>query len=87
MSKVQDDYGPSSIDVSSVQKSVCIGCSCHVSCHRFPTYMYRGLNSMCPDFSLYPLIAADEQDIIDEALYYFKANVFFKSFEVKVCDE
>ena len=26
----------------------------------------------------------DEQDIIDEALYYFKANVFFKSFEVKV---
>ena len=28
--------------------------------------------------------ADDEQDIIDEALYYFKANVFFKSFEVKV---
>ncbi len=26
-----------------------------------------------------------EQDIIDEAIYYFKANVFFKSFEVKVC--
>lgn len=25
-----------------------------------------------------------EQDIIDEALYYFKANVFFKSYEVKV---
>ncbi len=50
-------------------------------------YMYRGLNIMCPDFSLYPLIAAEEQDIIDEALYYFKANVFFKSFEVKVCDE
>lgn len=26
----------------------------------------------------------DDQDIIDEAIYYFKANVFFKSFEVKV---
>ncbi|XP_064391459.1 actin-related protein 2/3 complex subunit 3-A-like [Halichondria panicea] len=25
----------------------------------------------------------EEQDIIDEAIYYFKANVFFKSFEVK----
>ena len=26
----------------------------------------------------------DDNDIIDEALYYFKANVFFKSYEVKV---
>ncbi len=26
----------------------------------------------------------DDTDIIDEALYYFKANVFFKSYEVKV---
>lgn len=25
----------------------------------------------------------DENDIIDEALYYFKANVFFKQYEVK----
>ena len=30
------------------------------------------------------LFSADDQDIIDEALYYFKANVFFKSYEVKV---
>ena len=30
------------------------------------------------------LIADDESDIIEEALYYFKANVFFKQFEVKV---
>ena len=28
--------------------------------------------------------ADDKEDIIDEALYYFKANVFFKSYEVKV---
>lgn len=28
---------------------------------------------------------AGNQDIIDEAMYYFKANVFFKSYEVKVC--
>jgi actin related protein 2/3 complex subunit 3 len=26
----------------------------------------------------------DDNDIIDEALYYFKSNVFFKSYEVKV---
>ena len=25
-----------------------------------------------------------EQDVIDEALYFFKANVFFKNYEVKV---
>jgi actin related protein 2/3 complex subunit 3 len=27
---------------------------------------------------------AEEIDIIDEALVYFKANIFFKSFEIKV---
>ena len=26
----------------------------------------------------------DTDDIIDEALYYFKANVFFKNYEIKV---
>lgn len=26
----------------------------------------------------------NEQDIIDEALYYFKANVFFRTYEIKV---
>lgn len=30
------------------------------------------------------LFLADDNDIIEEALYYFKANVFFKSYEVKV---
>lgn len=30
------------------------------------------------------LHADDDNDIIDEALYFFKANVFFKSYEVKV---
>ena len=34
--------------------------------------------AMCVAFS------SDDEDIIDEALYYFKANVFFKSYEVKV---
>ena len=32
----------------------------------------------------YPLSLADDNDIIDEAMYFFKANVFFKQFEVKV---
>ena len=40
------------------------------------------LYQICDD--LYQLYADDDQDIIDEALYYFKANVFFKSYEVKV---
>ncbi len=26
----------------------------------------------------------NEQDIIDEALYYFRANVFFRTYEIKV---
>uniref|UniRef100_A0A3B4W8W5 Actin-related protein 2/3 complex subunit 3 n=1 Tax=Seriola lalandi dorsalis TaxID=1841481 RepID=A0A3B4W8W5_SERLL len=26
----------------------------------------------------------DDSDIIDEAIYYFKANVFFKNYEIKV---
>ena len=26
----------------------------------------------------------DAEDIIDEAIYYFKANVFFKNYEIKV---
>lgn len=29
-------------------------------------------------------IAAKDTDIIDEAIYYFKANVFFKNYEIKV---
>jgi len=32
----------------------------------------------------YPLSLADDNDIIDEAMYFFKANVFFKQYEVKV---
>ena len=30
------------------------------------------------------LISGLETDIIDEAIYYFKANVFFKNYEIKV---
>jgi len=30
-----------------------------------------------------PKAITDDQDIIDEALYYFKANVFFREFEIK----
>ena len=29
-------------------------------------------------------ISAGSNDIIDEAIYFFKANVFFKSYEIKV---
>ncbi len=32
------------------------------------------------------LCTGAETDIIDEALLHFKANVFFKSYEVKVCN-
>lgn len=30
------------------------------------------------------LFLAKDTDIIDEAIYYFKANVFFKNYEIKV---
>ena len=35
-------------------------------------------------YHTYMYATDDDNDIIDEALYYFKANVFFKSYEVKV---
>lgn len=32
-----------------------------------------------------PIQAANvESDVLDEALYYFKANVFFRTYEIKV---
>lgn len=31
-----------------------------------------------------PVFNNKEQDIIDEALYFFKANVFFRTYEIKV---
>lgn len=31
-----------------------------------------------------PLANGEEMDIIDEALYFFKANVFFRTYEIKV---
>lgn len=31
-----------------------------------------------------PLFNNKDQDIIDEALYFFKANVFFRTYEIKV---
>lgn len=37
-------------------------------------------------FLIVYLISAEEVDIIDEALAYFKANIFFKNFEIKVFD-
>lgn len=33
---------------------------------------------------LWSFFSLGEEDVIDESLYYFKANVFFKSYEVKV---
>lgn len=32
-----------------------------------------------------PTQVGQDSDIIDEALYYFKANVFFRTYEIKVC--
>lgn len=32
-----------------------------------------------------PLMTSEGIDVIDEALQYFKANVFFRTYEVKVC--
>lgn len=37
---------------------------------------FRGPAPTCPP--------GTEQDIIDEALYFFKANVFFRTYEIKV---
>lgn len=31
-----------------------------------------------------PLMVGDGLDVVDEALQYFKANVFFRTYEVKV---
>lgn len=31
-----------------------------------------------------PIVPSLEQDVIDESLYYFKANVFFRTYEIKV---
>lgn len=31
--------------------------------------------------------SAKDTDIVDEAIYYFKANVFFKNYEIKVSGE
>lgn len=34
--------------------------------------------------AIFDLLSGIESDIIDEAIYYFKANVFFKNYEIKV---
>lgn len=34
--------------------------------------------------SVWFIFLAGEIDIIDEAIQYFKANIFFKNFEIKV---
>lgn len=34
-----------------------------------------------------PIIPHLESDIIDESLYYFKANVFFRTYEIKVTNK
>lgn len=35
-------------------------------------------------FQLVFVVSAKDSDIIEEAIYYFKANVFFKNYEIKV---
>lgn len=39
---------------------------------------------LCIMFLLPFPLSAKDTDIIDEAIYYFKANVFFKNYEIKV---
>lgn len=34
--------------------------------------------------AIFGLLSGIDSDIIDEAIYYFKANVFFKNYEIKV---
>lgn len=36
---------------------------------------------------IYFLFSGIDSDIIDEAIYYFKANVFFKNYEIKVMSQ
>lgn len=36
---------------------------------------------------MFLLSAGGDSDIIDEAIYYFKANVFFKNYEIKVRED
>ena len=33
---------------------------------------------------MYVIVLGSDGDIIDEAIQYFKANVFFKNYEIKV---
>ena len=44
---------------------------------------YMGLIEKC-DYCQCLFISDGNPDIIEEAIYYFKANVFFKSYEIKV---
>uniref|UniRef100_A0AAY5KVT0 Actin-related protein 2/3 complex subunit 3 n=1 Tax=Esox lucius TaxID=8010 RepID=A0AAY5KVT0_ESOLU len=69
--------------------------------HLFPLQAYHsglmdGDTKMVGNMAMLPLKtqfkgpAAKETkdtDIIDEAIYYFKANVFFKNYEIKVRNE
>ena len=58
----------------------------------FTVLIRRGVNGLCrsgffPTSVLQPIImlfSASDCDIIDEALQYFKANVFFRNYEIKV---
>lgn len=34
--------------------------------------------------AIFAFLSGIDSDIIDEAIYYFKANVFFKNYEIKV---
>ncbi len=45
-------------------------------------YMVKGIWLINSSF-LFPYSAKDI-DIVEEAIYYFKANVFFKNYEIKV---
>jgi ARP2/3 complex ARPC3 (21 kDa) subunit len=42
--------------------------------------MYNAINSV---FDPVKSLNFSEMDVIDEALHYFKANVFFRTYEIK----
>ena len=48
----------------------------------FKCYVLHWANILCLS-PILPCLAKDT-DIVDEAIYYFKANVFFKNYEIKV---
>lgn len=64
----------------------------HIFFHQAYHSQITKYNESLGNFALLPLrtqvrgpaIVVTTEDIIDESLYYFKANVFFRTYEIKV---